>query len=343
MMTMERFSEEMKTKMQEKMGEGYKVTIQKVPKNNGVILTGLLVNDPGKNVAPTIYLDDLYKEMESGNCSFDDAFRTVERSVRKGMPTEMISMDFFMNYDKVKDKIFYRVVNAEANREMLKDVPHELRHDLALIFCYDFYNDEIGGGSILIRNEHMERWGITEKELMDVARVNTPRIYPPQCIKMEDMLYLLMKHQKAENVTYPSTPFEEMAVPMYVLTNASRTHGASVMMYDDYLDKVAELVKSDFYILSCSVHELIICPKIENDDEEHLHGVLLEANETVIDPQEFLTNSLYAYSRETHSLSICRSGGISEMLSKKIAAQGGMEVCQTDPNQGSGQVMEMSM
>ena len=48
------------------MGEGIKVSLQDVTKNNGVVLTGLTIAQKDVNISPTIYLEDFYEAFLNG-------------------------------------------------------------------------------------------------------------------------------------------------------------------------------------------------------------------------------------------------------------------------------------
>ncbi len=303
MMTKEEFVKEMRDRIQEEMGDGYEVKIQNVTKNNGVKLTGLMVNDPSKNIAPTIYLDSMYEDVARGDRSLDECVAAATSNVRNGMPQAKIDMEFFKDWEQVKDKICFRLVNADANKALLSQVPHEGFKDLAVTFFYPFEHEEIGKGSILIRNEHAEGWGVTEKDLMEVAKVNTPKVFPPRCLPMEELLFEMMSHTPEGCVELPERPFQEEAFPMHVLTNGDRTYGAGVMMYDEYLAKVAEAAGCDLYVIPSSVHELIVLPKDGSMKGEALRDMVREVNETQVDAQDRLSYNVYEYDRQTHVLS----------------------------------------
>ena len=64
--TMEVFAGTIKSAMEAYFGEGVRVSVQKVTKNNGLILTGLTIMDKTSNLAPTIYLDGYFNDY---NCS----------------------------------------------------------------------------------------------------------------------------------------------------------------------------------------------------------------------------------------------------------------------------------
>ena len=100
--------------------------------------------------------------------------------------------------------------------------------------------------------------------------------------------------------------FEELrdAAPMYVLSNRTRVQGASCILYPNILKDFAAAVKSDFYILPSSVHEVILLPVQGDEDEEGLKRMVCEVNETQVEREEVLSDSVYYYSREREKLSI---------------------------------------
>ncbi|MBE5862286.1 MAG: hypothetical protein E7295_05480 [Lachnospiraceae bacterium] len=290
------FAEEVRRSLAESFGEEMEVRLQRVKKNNGVTLLGVMVNDKKRNIAPTLYLDDLYGEYQNGR-PFEEVLGVIRENLRRGMPKGNIDMEFFMDFEKVKEKICYRLVNRERNEQTLEQVPSIPFLDLAITFFYVFWNDEIGGGSISVTNEHVERWGTSVSELWKIANENTRRLYPEQCCPMEELLLELMGRRSK---IWPALPEECSWGPfsMKILTNHMRSNGAAVMLYDGYLEQLADKLDCSFYIIPCSIHEVIMLPEIQEFGKTFLKEMIQDANEHVVDPQEFLSNSVYYYNRE---------------------------------------------
>lgn len=64
--TMEAFADTIKMAMEVNFGNGVRVTVQKVTKTNGVVLTGLTIMDKTSNLAPTIYLEPYFNDYNCG-------------------------------------------------------------------------------------------------------------------------------------------------------------------------------------------------------------------------------------------------------------------------------------
>lgn len=292
------FANYIKDQMEGMLEGELEISVQEICKNNGIMKTGLIVKDIRLNIAPTIYLDELFEEYQKGR-PIDDVVKVVYRNLKNGMPKEKVDLDFFSDFEQVKDKICHRLVNYEKNQTTLEDVPHLPFLDLAICFYYAFSDEMLGKGSILIRNSHAKKWGVTTSELWKIASENTRRLYPEECFPMENMLMELMgmKEGKAKPEDIweeaENDPEEHM---MRVLTNQQRHFGASVILYENLLGKLSDKLSGDLYIIPSSIHEVLILTKCEGE-AEHLGEIIQEVNRECIDPQEVLSDHLYLYDR----------------------------------------------
>ena len=71
-----------------------------------------------------------------------------------------------------------------------------------------------------------------------------------------------------------------------VITVPDKTHGASVIAYQDFMDKAAERAGGDFYIIPSSIHELLIIPDDHTKDFKVLEDMVREVNATELEPEE---------------------------------------------------------
>ena len=60
-----------------------------------------------------------------------------------------------MQKEKIKKVILFQVINAKQNRELLEQIPHEIRLDLALVFFYMEENEDCRKKIYLFNNEQM--------------------------------------------------------------------------------------------------------------------------------------------------------------------------------------------
>ena len=89
---------------------------------------------------------------------------------------------------------------------------------------------------------------------------------------------------------------------MYVLGNERKLFGAAVMLYDGLLEKMSEIIGGDFYLLPSSLHELILIPDEGREKGGDLWKMVCEINETQVEPEDVLTDSVYYYSGKNKRL-----------------------------------------
>ena len=83
---------------------------------------------------------------------------------------------------------------------------------------------------------------------------------------------------------------------IFVATNSKKIHGSAVMLYDDVLHSFAELVGMDYYIIPCSVHELIFVPCLgDNTDPKDIVELVSYVNANEVSEKDFLSNHIYKY------------------------------------------------
>lgn len=295
MMTLVEFGENLKGMISRRFGKDYDVALHSVRKNNGVTMLGIMVSMKGLNISPTIYVDSFYQEYIDGKTP-ELICADMVNALRRGMPATDFNLSYFADFQVVKEKICYRLISAKKNRELLKDIPYIPLLDLAICFYYPISDAQIGKGTILIHNSHMELWNTCLEELWRAANQNTARMKPAECIPIEHIMLEMM------GLTPEKKPEDDLpdlsGLPMYVLTNSERSFGASVILYEHYLERIADRLRSDFYILPCSIHEVIIMPKSSGEDAAKLSETVKEVNNEQLELQDVLSDHIYYYDKK---------------------------------------------
>ena len=314
-MELQKFVDKTVTALKEYYGPTAKVETHKIYKNNGILLQSVCVLSPDKNIAPTIYLNDFFELYEEGE-PFNQIFRSIVDSIDRNQLANSLNVDFFLNYQQLKTRLVYRLIHRNQNKELLKEVPYIPFHDLAIVCHCLIMNETIGTGSILIHHHHLENWEITEKELFQDAKENSLRLEPYSLVSMSDIVRDIMRNMVEEQVEeicheYPGNK-EKMIegalndmvaeisnshISMMVLTNASRYYGAACFAYPGVLEEIGDKLRTDFYILPSSVHEVIILPVSEEGEEQYLNEMIQEINETQVEKEEWLSDHAYLYQR----------------------------------------------
>ena len=78
-MTMEftNFTTLVREEVERRTGDNYRVRINDVRKNNGVVLRGLTVMQDDSNISPTIYLNNYYDDYANGRATFVNVVNDV--------------------------------------------------------------------------------------------------------------------------------------------------------------------------------------------------------------------------------------------------------------------------
>ena len=91
------FCQKVKRSLAAGAGEGIKVSVKQITKNNGVVLHGITISKAGMNISPNIYLDGLYAAYEHGE-TFHAVMEEVMKIYEKSKVEASIDMSFFMDY-----------------------------------------------------------------------------------------------------------------------------------------------------------------------------------------------------------------------------------------------------
>lgn len=330
-MDFEQFTQKAAAGVQEFVGAAGTVSLNRVRKNNGVELTGLVISEPDKNISPSIYLEEFYEAFCGGE-EFSSLVYEMVKIYEKNRLSCSVSLDFFLDYEKVRKKIMYKLINYSKNRELLQEIPHLPFLDLAVVFYYDLKDGIFGHASILIRNSHAQKWQVDAPALYEQAAENTAFHYPYEMKTMEELMKEMFASslrqelkravsrqlERETSIVIEESWLQDMAVqmmgqvkdkegvfPMYVLSNSSHVNGACCILYPDLLRNVSGQIHENLYILPSSIHEIIMVPACFTQKPSELKEMVEEINAAELEAEEVLSDSVYFYDREADKLSLC--------------------------------------
>lgn len=277
-------------------GEKYIVRLNDVMKNNGVVLSGITLMREDSNISPTIYLNNYYEAYESGTTTLKTIVNEVVDTYDHNKVSRSVNMNFFMNYEKIKGRIIYKLINTERNTELLRDIPSIAFHDLSIVFQCLVSEEKFGNATIMIHNAHLKIWNITVQDLYKEACINTPKLQKYDIRNMRDVINeMVSEEMQCDEMLYDRNESEQL--PMYVLSNRARVQGASCMLYPDILKDFSIALNRNIIILPSSIHELILLPVMGDEDYKELKEMVMDINETQVEKEEVLSDSVYYYDR----------------------------------------------
>ena len=109
-----------------------------------------------------------------------------------------------------------------------------------------------GQASVLVTDKLLESYGITKEQLQKDALEMVQKNEPVTIKNMDEMIYEITEGSMGT--------LENPASPIWVATNKSQFHGASVIAYPDFMEQAAEKLNDSFYLLPSSTHEVLLIP-----------------------------------------------------------------------------------
>lgn len=219
-------------------------------------------------------------------------------------------VDLICDFERVKNQVCFRLINLDRNKDYLKDKPYVIVQDLAAVF-FVVLNPESVDSVVVVDNKLMDLWKVDDLEaLFEIAKENSPRILRASVndIFLEILIYLDQVNNEdiAKICNYgifDMQAYKESKI--FVATNSKKLFGSAVLLYDGLLAKFSQIAGGDFYIIPCSVHELIFVSCIEADSNvKELQEMVAHVNATEISEKDFLSNNVYKYNSLSDSLEI---------------------------------------
>lgn len=294
-MNYQNFLDSVVAAIQKRIPTDWEVSIQPFSKNNGVIYDGLTIRRPEINISPVIYLNPYYHRYLDG-VSLTDIHNDIYSAYLNMMAEKIENVDKIFDYAQTKNRIILKLINHQKNSEYLNNVPHIDYLDFAIVFLIYMAEDKDGYAAITVTNHLMENWKITVDELYDLAKKNTPRLFP---YRFQNIESIFLNQQTIDEFSElcPLRP------EMYMLTNNSKTNGATVILYTELLADIAESFGSDLILLPSSIHEFLVVPDT-SIPMDFYSQLVQEVNETAVHDCEYLSDHAYYFSLKHKRLSM---------------------------------------
>lgn len=293
-MGIDEFVEAMRERIQEQYPD-CEVRATPVMKNNDTRWSGITIFTAEGGLAPTIYVDGLYREYLEGSPMEElvsEYIRRYEESAMEAYP----ALPDFTDFGAVKDLVCLRLVNRGRNRENLKGMPHRDFLDLAVTYFIPVTLEGTGEGRIAVTDRHFGLWGVDGDTLYRHALENTHRLLPVMLVPLEELVWEMTGIRPKEK-----TP----ASDMHILYRGCRGNSTAAVLLDaPVLQKFAE-EHGDFYILPSSIFEVILVPAGPGPaDAKYYSGMVRDVNRTSLSPDEILSDNAYYYHAGTGEIEI---------------------------------------
>ena len=203
-----------------------------------------------------------------------------------------MTLDFNDDGTYTKDVVLKNVRYALLDPKSLQDDAFSAEFlDMAVVFVLMDHSDPNRPRYKIVDAADMVSLDIRLNEIMDAANANCKKV-GYRIMPMEDAISEIIGIEIPSDAPYP----------MYVGTNPERILGASILMYETYLEDLAAQIEDDLCIAPSSIHEVLIFP-LSLVQPSKIIEIVRDVNRTVVLPQEKLSDSVYIYRRGTHAIS----------------------------------------
>ena len=151
-----------------------------------VTLDGIILREEGRNISPTIYINDMYKKYQDCGDLEETLMAACDFMERAYEQAPVVDVDSIMK--DANEKIVFQLINTEQNKTFLEQVPHREFQDLSIVYKVIISADKDAVQSSKITNEFAKRLGMSEEQLFKCAAENTRRLFPPVVRSMNDIM-----------------------------------------------------------------------------------------------------------------------------------------------------------
>lgn len=299
------FTDAVKKQMNQRMEGGVQASLYTAVKNNGKERMGVLIETPGVNISPTIYLEEYYESYLKGRNlgQIVDEIIHFYNSIRQ---EESWDCERLRSYDGVRDRVVFKLVNTAKNRKFLDMMPHRSFLDLSIVFYVLLEATSDGTAALAVSNSHAEQWKVCADTLWADAVRNAKRLLPAEFVTMDHALKEILGENtgiadRGESGNLLLGDVREKD-GMYILSNSLRSYGAACIAYPHILEMIGEILQTDYYVLPSSVHEVIIVPFSPGLDSRELDEMVREINVTQVAEEEVLSSHVYLFKRDMGTL-----------------------------------------
>lgn len=256
-------------------------------------------NSSGKQLCG-IDVKDLYERCMEGS-SMESISYSVQDEIEKLKTVGMLEGEMTPDsYQKIRKYLFVKPLNKKAHSLELEDAVHKDVGDIACV-VYMMLSNTNEYFCVKIKNQHLKQWKMTKEAVMEEALKNTCQMTPP-------FIYTNGKNKSGgsfmDNGAFCLSKSDKV-MGVQLCTNA-KENGAVSVFFPGILQRLAQLMESDLYILFTSRNESSIYSVNESNLEyikDELH--IMETDyDNGIWYEDSLSEELYYYSRIEDKISV---------------------------------------
>ena len=191
-------------------------------------------------------------------------------------------------YSRWMSQLRIALVPTEAHRELLKTAVHKEVEDLSVIVhAFVPQSDGITKNLVVTANA-LDAMEIDREQFMKNAIAASERNYPAGMAKLSSFLGVE----------------EGTATDLYVASMPDMANGAGVILYPHFMEKAAQELGGDFYVIPSSVHEVLLLKDDGAIALEDMKEIVRSVNRSEVSHEDFLSDNVYHFDASQRKLEI---------------------------------------
>ena len=317
------FAEEIRERILDYLPDSYEnseVKLSNVKKVNRDVTNITVVPEwAEESIVPTLHINSMYEAYRHGKAMEDILKNLSETIVGAYDSLEVNPIDAQENITELQeDKIYFQLINTESNRDYLETLPHRELHDKSVIYRILLGKEADGIQSVVVTNDLQKSWDVSEERLFKLASENTKELFPPVIQSMSEVMANFLGADMPE---LGADEMEEImgSSPLWLVSNDIGVNGASMMVYSDVLEEVAERVDDDVFVIPSSLHEILAVPASGMDPKD-IADMVKDINQNTVNVEDRLSNQVFHFDRDARQLTVAYDSPVKGILDREYAA-----------------------
>lgn len=206
----------------------------------------------------------------------------------------------------ILNNVEYHLANSESKttRKLIAEgAAYRKFLDLTVFYEIPLKDCAREKGPYVVMNKMLITADITQEELEKSARENTVKNNHFVKLGLIQEYNRIMKDAGAEDIEL--IKINKSNSKAHVLTNEKKRDGANILLYKEEIERLANTLKADLYLLLANTDEIIAVPTIGYGTIEELTALLQAWNESEY-IGDALGKSVYKYSRAKNEINIAK-------------------------------------
>ena len=289
--------------------EKYDAVPRPIRQTDEIVIDSVQIMEKGMTGGPipSFRVEPFYSDYCNGK-ALGEVLREILKSIERFLtqPLDVADVSIFDAFDKAKKNLIIRPISYTDNEILLNEHIYKRIGDIAVVLYMLMHQSDTGIGSAKVPRGTVEKWGLSDDFLMQVALENTAHLFPPFILPLEKSFLGVESFSRIpiQNRYFMKPMLRFKLLPSmlntYIMFIDKSVNGASSVFYPGALERVASLLNDDLYLSLPCICEALIHHASQSDPDELHHSAkrVMEG----LDPLERLSPFIYHYSRSDQKL-----------------------------------------